>query len=119
FPVLTLVVVFGLATSGIALAMFPPSGITEFYAVSGSGSSEQSPQRVVAGTQSTLGVGIKNGEGRPARFRVAVMLDGQSVGTTGPINLEDREEWRGDVNFALNAPGSGQRLDVSLYEGDS
>jgi uncharacterized membrane protein len=116
FPVLTLVVVFGLAASGIALAMFPPSGVTEFYAVSGSASSEQSPQQVVAGEQSTLGVGIKNGEGRPARFRVAVTLDGQSVGTTGPISLEDREEWRGNVDFAVTTPGPGQRLDVRLYK---
>src|SRR5690349_8068267 len=119
FPILTLLVVFGLAASGLALAMFPAPAVTEFFAVGRSGTSEQSPQRVVAGEQSTLGVGIKNGEGRPARFRVAVMVDGQSVGTTGPISLEDREEWRGNVHFTVIAPGPGQRLDVGLYKEDS
>ena len=40
-----------------------------------------------AGPQEALAVGIVNGEGRPTRFRVSVMLDGQTVGCRPALSL--------------------------------
>ena len=119
FPLVTLVFLLALAGSGVALAVFPPARVTEFYALGADGLAENYPHRVVAGRPSALAVGIVNGEGRPTRFRVSVMLDGQTVGAAGPITLDDRGVWRGNLDFAVPVVGSGQELEAVLFKGDS
>jgi uncharacterized membrane protein len=119
FPVFTLVVILALAGGGISLALYPPSRATEFYALGVEGLSEKYPSQVVAGRPSVLNIGIVNGEARPTTFRVDVNLGAETAGTTGPMALDEEEEWRGSVEFVVPSAGVDQQLAVVLYKGDS
>jgi uncharacterized membrane protein len=119
-PAVDLLALLALAGAAIAFAYtaIAPSPVTEFYAVGSEGFTEDYPRQVVPGRTSTLNIGIVNGEGTTT-YRVAVIVGSKTAGTIGPISLEDQEEWRGSVQFAVSTEGVGQELTAVLYKGGS
>jgi uncharacterized membrane protein len=107
--------------SAAAIVLLPKPGeqFTEFYALGPEGLAENYPRQAAPGEPLTVTVGIANREGQAAEYRIAVQVEGQSIGAAGPVTLEDGEVWEGAVTYALPRAGDDQQVEFLLYrDGD-
>jgi uncharacterized membrane protein len=88
---------------------------TQFYILGPEGKAEGYPREVTLGQSASVILGIANHEHQPTSYRVEIVIDGQKVGTLGPIALAHEEEWEENVSFSPIRAGPRQKVEFWLY----
>ncbi|MBN1137172.1 MAG: DUF1616 domain-containing protein [Anaerolineae bacterium] len=107
------------AISAAALLLLPRPGdrFTEFYILGPEGLAEGFPRRAAAGQPLTVTVGIANHEGEPAWYRVDVVNNGQAIGGSEPVLLEEQAVDERVITFVPVAVGEDVQIEFLLYRG--
>ena len=77
---------------------------------------ENYPHEVILGESASVILGIANHEHQPTTYRIEITIDGQKVGTGGPIDVGYEEEWEGEVNFTPVNVGENQKVEFLLFK---
>lgn len=92
---------------------------TEFYVLGSEGTAEGYPRKVLQGENVGVVLGIVNREHETAEYEVEVTIDGEKLGTVGPITLNREERWEQEVIFTLARAKDKQKVEFLLYKGAS
>ena len=100
------------------LAMPQETGerFTEFYILGLEDKATDYPTELGIGEEGRVILGIVNREYQRVNYRVEIAIDGVSNSEIGPLILEHRERWEGEVNFAPTKAGDNQKVEFMLYE---
>ncbi len=60
--------------------------------------------------------GIVNNGHEPTTYRVEIAIDGEKVGSLGPITLAHEEEWKETVSLSPIRTGPNQKVEFWLYK---
>jgi len=103
--------------SAAAIILTPKAGeqFTEFYLLGPEGLAESYPRETTPGQALSVTAGIANREGQAAEYRIEVLVEGELIGTAGPLTLEDDEVWEAPVTYALPRAGDDQQVEFLLY----
>ena len=104
-----------ISAAAIFLLPSPGDNFTEFYLLGPNGLAESYPREAVPGQALSVTVGIANREGRVAEYRVEVQVDGERIGTAGPVTMGDAEVWEAPLAYALPQVGDDQQVEFLLY----
>jgi uncharacterized membrane protein len=89
---------------------------TEFYILGAYGEGVDFPQKVMAGQEIEVTVGIINQEGETTSYRVEISIDGiKNNELDGPI-VEPGETWQGTMSFVLDTPGNNKKVEFLLFK---
>ncbi len=88
---------------------------TEFYVLGPNGKAEAYPQRLFAGEEAHVVLGIVNREGKTASYAVQVRAAGEVLRTLRPGSLEDGQKWEDRVAFSVRQPGERVRVEFLLF----
>jgi uncharacterized membrane protein len=88
---------------------------TEFYVLGPGGKAEGYPQRVFAGEEAEVILGIVNHEAREARYTVQIRAGEDLLRTIGPITLAHEQKWEERVEFSPSRPGDRVKVEFQLY----
>ncbi|MBI2860200.1 MAG: DUF1616 domain-containing protein [Chloroflexi bacterium] len=88
---------------------------TEFYILGTGGKATGYPTRLAVGQEGRVLAGIVNQEQRTISYRIMVSINGEEAGDVGPLVLDDREKWEGQVSFTADQPGLRQKVEFILY----
>lgn len=89
---------------------------TEFYILGENGEATYYPERVTAGEESHLTVGVVNREGQKVLYRIEVVARGMSIREEFSLQLENNEEWVGILPFIPMVVGEEQKVELLLYK---
>jgi uncharacterized membrane protein len=92
---------------------------TEFYVLNAEGKAENYPSTVFLGQSVEVILGIINHEHEATDYRIEIVIDGESIGQVGPVNLDADETWEQAVTATPKRKGENQKLEFLLYKGDS
>jgi len=106
-----------LVALGYSIAV-PKTGekFTEFYILGLSGKADDYPSRLRVGEEGQVIIAIVNREQEETTYRVEVRVKGNLVREIGPLQLDHGEQWQQVVGFALDKPGSKQKVEFLLYK---
>jgi len=90
---------------------------TQFYILGPEGKAEDYPRQIVLGQSASVILGIANHERQPTSYRVEIMIDGEKVGTLGPIVLAQEEEWKKKISLTPTKIAPRQKVEFWLYKG--
>jgi uncharacterized membrane protein len=91
---------------------------TDFYILGPDGEAADYPEKLAAGEEAEVLVGIVNQEQEPVSYRLAIMIEGSLVREAGPLTLEHKERWQEVVAFTPDRPGDRQKVEFWLYRLD-
>jgi uncharacterized membrane protein len=74
---------------------------TEFYILGPDGKAADYPSELKVGQAAQVTAGIINNFRAPSTYRVEVIAGGVKDSEVGPIDLQPREKWEGEVDFVL------------------
>ncbi len=89
--------------------------VTEFYLSGPEGPAFGYPYRGVVGEPLTVTVGIVNGEGTIAEYRLEVVDGDHLLGQAGPVRLEPGAVYEGPLSFIPARAGDPVRVSFLLY----
>ena len=123
----TLSIVLGLvilaALAALVYVILVPQAnkaFTEFYILGPGGQTTDYPDRVQAGEEVEVILGIGNHENDEVLYRVEIRADGDTIGGLEPISLENSDRFEQPVMFTLDVPPGKQKVEFLLYkEGQS
>jgi uncharacterized membrane protein len=88
---------------------------TEFYVLGPAGKAEGYPQRVFAGEEAEVMLGIVNHEARQARYTVQIRAGEDLLRTLGPITLSHEQKWEERVTFSPRRAGERVKVEFLLH----
>jgi uncharacterized membrane protein len=94
----------------------PEGAFTEFYVLGAEGKLQDLPSRLRVGEAETLNVGIINQEQLSVTYTVEGLLNGNPVGSAGPLELDHGVSWEQDVIITPVEVGDVQKLELLLYQ---
>jgi uncharacterized membrane protein len=112
--------IFVLAISivcALILVISPAPGVhfTEFYVLGPERQADGYPTSLVAGSMSTLLVGITNHEYHKVNYTISIVIGG-SLLLYRSISLDHEQNFEAPFSYRLNSTGDHQRLDVYLFK---
>jgi uncharacterized membrane protein len=94
----------------------PGEEFTEFYILGPGGKAEGYPSEVRIGEEASVTGGITNHFRTRVSYRIAVTVAGTPVTEFGPIELEPKGKWEGQVSFVPTTAGAAQKVEFLLYQ---
>jgi uncharacterized membrane protein len=88
---------------------------TEFYILDPVKKVDYYPGELAPGETGEVIVGIVNREREAMAYSLEVVLDGEIINVTGPINLEKDESWEQALTFTPVRTGPDQKIEFLLY----
>jgi uncharacterized membrane protein len=113
--VLVIVTVGALAVLVFIAAVPRGELFTEFYILGQQGQSGDYADKLNAGDEGKVMVGIINHERTEVSYSVEVVTAGSATTAAGPIALSDTQNWEGEVSFTAMVPGDNQEVEFLLY----
>jgi uncharacterized membrane protein len=114
-------VIVGLAAMAVAASLIyvivtpqNQEDFTEFF-ISGVQDKSVYPAELSAGEEQKVLVTIVNREGRTLDYLIEVSINGMVEGQTGPLTLEQGEEYEAEIGFTPETAGTGQEVAFTLY----
>ena len=93
---------------------------TDFYVLGTSGRADQYPTELVLGQEGRVILGIINHEQKTMSYKVEMESNGEKVGETEVVTLNNAEKWEHEQKFTLKKAGEKQKVVFLLYrEGDT
>ncbi len=87
----------------------PGEEFTEFYILGPGGKAAGYPSELKVGQTAQVTAGIVNNFRSPSIYRVEVMAGGVKDSDIGPIELQPKEKWEGEVGFHVLRPPAPTR----------
>jgi uncharacterized membrane protein len=115
--VLGVMIIGAIGTLGyVASRPRTPEKFTEFYVLNAEGKAENYPRTVIHGQSAEVILGIINHEYETTAYRIEIVIDGESIGQVGPVNLDADETWEQAVTATPKRKGENQKLEFLLYK---
>ncbi len=107
-------------TSVIYTVVFPKVGekFTEFYLIGPESRGISYPIEMRVGDEAMMVVGIINREGKAVSYRVEPRIDGEEVGESWSVRLENGEKVEHEMFFSAPEAAGNKRVEFVLYEED-
>jgi uncharacterized membrane protein len=114
--IVALIVVLLVALLSGGLGAKPPAA-TEFFVLGPGGTGKVLPTRIIAGSPTTITVGISSDEPSASQYTVVLETARARLASRGPITVESGSTWTGPIKFIISTPGNGQEVRVLLWKG--
>ena len=120
FTVGFLIAMFVVSSLIVYLVTVPKTGerFTEFYLLWSSGILADYPANLTLGESGLVTVGITNREQQNMTYRIACMLDNQTLGNIYNIQLSSGVNWSQNYTFTPKETGDKLKLEFTLYRED-
>ena len=89
---------------------------TEFYVLGPDGRAEGYPNELEVGEEANVILGIANHELEEESYLVEIRIDGEPVGTIGPVVVQDEGKWEEETAFAPGRAGAEQKVEFLLFK---
>jgi len=89
---------------------------TEFYILGPDKKAANYPQRLAAGEEGKVTVGIVNHEGEEVSYRLEVRVGSEKKRNVEPIMLNTEQKWEEIVGFTVDDAGDRQKVEFLLYK---